>query len=98
MVSEAAFERRVKEYLRGRGAIVTKIVPPFCGMKGDPDLVVCWKGRYVAIELKVPGEEPTDIQLARIEKVKQAGGHAFWADNMESVISELGMLEGAEPC
>lgn len=43
---------------------------------GVSDLLLCLNGRYVALELKRPGEEPTDLQAKFIADVRRAGGYA----------------------
>lgn len=45
--------------------------------RGVPDLLICLKGRYVAIELKVDGETPTLLQTYVIQRIRAAGGIAF---------------------
>jgi hypothetical protein len=65
---------------------------------GTPDLLVCWKGRFVGIELKAKGQRPTALQLFRLDEISSAGGDGFWADDMESVISGLGMLSEVSAC
>jgi len=40
---------------------------------GTPDLVICGKGRTIFVELKKPGEEPTDKQRTVHEKIRKSG-------------------------
>lgn len=41
---------------------------------GLPDIIGCLAGRFVALEAKMPGEEPTPIQRFRLEQFSRAGG------------------------
>jgi hypothetical protein len=43
---------------------------------GIPDIIGCYKGRFVAIEVKVPGKEGTmsAIQRAIFSRIRLAGG------------------------
>jgi hypothetical protein len=43
------------------------------GISGDPDIHGVWKGTAFEIELKRPGEEPTELQRARLEEWGRAG-------------------------
>ena len=43
---------------------------------GIPDLIGCYKGHYIAIELKV-GSKVSKIQEWTIEKIARAGGVSF---------------------
>lgn len=85
------------DFFEANGAIVVKInnvgirkpdgsmIPP--RQKGISDLIVCYKGRFVAIEVKSEGRKPTDNQLVFINNVKAAGGWAMWTDNIEDAIA-----------
>jgi len=59
------------------------------GQAGVPDIIACIKGRFVAIEVKRPGEKPTPIQEAFLESITKKGGVAFWSDNLDRVKSLL---------
>lgn len=52
---------------------------------GVPDIIACVKGRFVAIEVKRPGEKPKPIQEAFLEAINKKGGIAFWSDNLDKV-------------
>jgi hypothetical protein len=50
--------------------------------KGVPDLLICWNGTFVAVEVKVPGEKPTPAQALQIANIIKAGGKAFWCTSL----------------
>ena len=41
--------------------------------KGDPDIYGCINGRMFHLECKQPGEDPTVLQAAMLERWKKAG-------------------------
>lgn len=43
------------------------------GMAGEPDIDACIGGRSLQLEVKRPGEKPTELQLKRLEEWRQAG-------------------------
>lgn len=47
--------------------------------RGVPDILVCYRGRFIAIELKMDGGKPDALQEHNLRKVAEAGGIAFWA-------------------
>lgn len=47
-------------------------------IKGIPDVIGCSQGKFIAIELKKSGEEPSPIQEYRINQIRDARGLAFW--------------------
>jgi len=44
---------------------------------GDPDRIVCIKGKFLALELKTEEGHIDNLQLAKLVKVMHAGGLAF---------------------
>ena len=59
--------------LRARGALVYKNHGGPMGVRGIPDLVVHANGRTIYIEIKQPGEKPTEIQESEHRKLAAAG-------------------------
>ena len=55
------------------------------GQAGVPDIIACIKGRFVAIEVKRPGQKPKPIQEAFLDSINKKGGLAFWSDNLDKV-------------
>lgn len=55
------------------------------GQAGVPDILSCIKGRFVAIEVKVPGETPKAHQKAFLEAITECGGVSMWTDNLNKV-------------
>lgn len=47
------------------------------------DILCCIKGRFIGIEVKIPGKKPTPRQTNTMEAIRAAGGEAFWADSLE---------------
>lgn len=59
---------------------------------GTPDIIAIWPGGLgMAIECKVPGNKPTDIQQATLEMIREIGGLsivAYSTDDVEKAIQE----------
>lgn len=64
------------------------------GRHGVPDFIVCFKGRFIAIECKAAGGIPTDLQLLQLSLIQGAGGHAFIVDpsNVGALAAHLQMI------
>lgn len=58
---------------------------------GLPDIIGLHKGRFIGIEVKVPGKEDTltEKQAQTIKRIQLAGGIAFMATSPEQVIIKL---------
>lgn len=93
MVREIQLVDRITRRLESRGCLVTKTYGS-AFRKGDPDLFVVYPvedgpSLFVAIEVKVPGEEPTPIQHAALRRLNRHGAIAFWTDDPNTVIAAI---------
>ena len=55
------------------------------GTAGIPDIIVCYKGRFIALEAKVGKNQPTRLQAATIEQIRRAGGIACVVRSVDEV-------------
>ena len=77
MAEEKLFEEKVKKHLRERGAWVLKTWSGGFQRSGIPDLLICYKGRFIAIELKAEKGKVSDLQRRELELIREAGGLGF---------------------
>jgi Holliday junction resolvase len=61
---------------------------------GIPDIIACVGGRFVAFEVKVPGNKMTKLQEITIQKIKDAKGQAFMVTSAAEVAAILKEMEG----
>lgn len=61
------------------------------GRKGVLDLILCFYGLFVVIELKrnLDDDGPNPLQAHNIRLIRRAGGYGFAADTIEDVLSGL---------
>ena len=77
-VPEKIFEDKVKAYLESIGAWYVKYWGGGLYTKrGVPDILVCYKGRFIAVETKADNGRPTELQLYHIKRIQEAGGIAM---------------------
>lgn len=57
--------------------------------RGVPDILLCWRGRFVGIEVKQSGQSPTRIQAHTMRMIREAGGLAFVARSVDDVQREI---------
>lgn len=50
------------------------------GSSGVPDIVGCWKGKFIAIECKANGNKATALQELNLKKIVNSGGMAIVVD------------------
>lgn len=63
------------------------------GRVGVPDLLICYKGKFVAIELKAEKGRVTKIQLHTLDKITAAGGLAF-VSRPSTWAMQFGLIKG----
>ena len=56
------------------GAYIYKPPGGMFGRAGTPDCFLLWRGVFIAIEVKVEGEDPTTPQLKSLRAIIAAGG------------------------
>jgi len=55
------------------------------GTSGVPDIVCCYKGRFLGFEAKLPGGRLTELQKRAIDRINYAGGIARRVESVEDV-------------
>lgn len=82
---EKTIENKIKKYLRDNGAYCVKYHGNQFSQVGVADLLVCYKGRFLAIEIKNETGKTSPLQDVNIEQVRNAGGISFVARSVEDV-------------
>ena len=71
---EAVLLKNVKELLDLLGALIVR--ESAATKRGVSDLIVCYRGRFVALETKDDTGVPSPLQNQFIKRVREAGGKA----------------------
>ena len=74
--AESEFQQQAKKLIESKGGYVIKVHVSAYQSQGEPDLVCCYLGRFVAFELKVDGNKTSKLQDYKIHKIERAGGIA----------------------
>lgn len=75
--NEKTYENKVKKHLQSVGAWEVKFFGCAYTRAGVPDVLSCYKGKFIGIEVKADTGKPSQLQLHEIEQIKLAGGKAF---------------------
>jgi Holliday junction resolvase len=73
---ESRLRTAIAAALHAKGARTIKYHGSIYGESGVADLLACYQGYFVAIEVKRPGEHPTAIQARFLDSIREAGGRA----------------------
>lgn len=89
---EAEIKYRVKRRLEECGCYWALVQNGAYAKPGDPDLISCVDGRFLAVEVKAPYGRQSDIQAIRQREIERAGGvYALVRsmDDLESAINQI---------
>ena len=77
MAQEKTFENKIKKYLKDKSCYCVKYFGCNYSTSGTPDILACVNGYFVAIEVKAENGKPSELQLAKIRQIREAGGFAY---------------------
>jgi Holliday junction resolvase len=77
MTPEGKVKKKVVEALKKHNVYYFFPATGGYGRSGVPDIVCCIKGRFLAIECKANGNNPTALQTREMDKINEAGGMAI---------------------
>lgn len=84
-----------RKYLRLRGARAFKIQGGGDSFQeiGIPDILCCYRGVFVGLEAKMPGNTPSAKQIAVLNEIAEAGGYAAVFTTVEEVVRLLAQID-----
>ena len=56
--------------------------------KGVSDVLACWRGRFIAIEVKIGKDRLSNEQIGFIRNIQHVGGIAFIARDYDTFVSD----------
>ena len=95
MTPEGKVKKKVKEYLKSIGAWYYMPVSNGMGRVGCPDILVCYKGLFLAFETKAPGKiaNVTANQQRELDGILRVNGSAHVVDDVEQVKAVIDTIE-----
>ena len=91
--AEAALTRAIRGLLNSLGVWHWKNHGGPMGAKGVSDILGCYMGRMLAVEIKSPNGKLSEDQQRFIDNVNAAGGIGFVARSVDDVIIGLGVQD-----
>jgi len=77
MTPEKKVKQKVVKILEDAGAYYFYPVSGGYGASGVPDVVACFKSKFIGIECKAGTNVPTALQLKNLEKITKSGGYSL---------------------
>jgi Holliday junction resolvase len=82
-MNEQDIQRKITKWLEKEGAYVVKVIQ--ANRAGVADILCCWKGQFVAIEVKTPRGRVAPLQEYHASLVVKAGGVSMVARSLDDV-------------
>lgn len=74
---EKLVKQKVIKILKAAGAYYFYPVASGFMSSGVPDIVACYKGKFIGVECKSGKNKPTELQLRNLAAIKDNGGFGF---------------------
>lgn len=91
---EKQVQSEIIKWIKHHGGYVIKVIKG--NENGIPDLIACFSGRFVGIEVKAeryrdnPEKEMSPWQRKHSEKIKEAGGISMCVASLDDFIDAIG--------
>lgn len=82
-IRESTLQKKILKDLRLKGGFWINTHGSPMQMRGLPDIVGCYGGKFFGFEVKRPGAVLTPLQAFAIEKIQEAGGVASQISSFE---------------
>ena len=87
--TEKEITKEIRKFLAFKQIFCWKVWQGLGSTKGVADIIGCFRGRFLAIEVKNQKGKLSEYQEAFLENVRRSGGIAFVARNVQDVIENL---------
>ena len=89
VMKEKTIENKIKKYLKSIGAYFVKQHGNAFVKSGIPDVLACYHGTFIGIEVKNEKNTTTLLQDHHLLEIQKAGGVAFVARSVEDVKEKI---------
>ena len=94
-MKEKTITNQILKYLKSEpGCFAFKEHGGIYGVSGIPDVICCYKGKFVAFEVKTLQGKLSRLQEIMIKRINNAGGMAFKVTSLQEVKD---ILKGVVP-
>ena len=89
---ESKIQKEILTYLR-KNKIFHLRFQAQSNINGIPDIICCYKGLFIGLELKQENGRATDLQKRKLEAINNAGGIGLIIKNLEEVKKLFGLID-----
>ncbi|MCX6145715.1 MAG: VRR-NUC domain-containing protein [Candidatus Kapabacteria bacterium] len=89
-MKESDIQASILKYVKAIGGFTFKVMT--ANTSGIPDVICCINGKFVALEIKLPGKNATELQKYKISEIQKAGGIASVVTSLDGAKEILNSL------
>ena len=82
---ESKLQRKIQDYLKRKGCYEFKVHGSVYMKSGIPDIIACYKGKFIGIECKIGKNKMSRSQEENRDHILEAGGIHILAYSLEDV-------------
>ena len=90
-MSEQQIQRDIIKLIEARGGYVVKVIS--ASRSGVPDLLVCWEGHFIGLEVKMPTTRTnvSKLQSYNLQRIIESGGRSavVWSTKQVDELLDL---------
>lgn len=95
---EQSIKKKIRKEIRDRldecGIYYDNVAQGQYSKPGQPDLIICYDGEFIGVEVKTPNGSQSKIQCRRETQIRQAGGWYIVVQSWDELKDYLGKLDG----
>jgi len=96
--AETSLQERVIQLVENKGGYVVTQHGSMITRGGIPDLLICYQGLFIAMELKTPIGTISRKQEIQARLIKKSGGYVCFPKSVEEAEMHLSKAVGDEIC
>ena len=89
MKNESQIQAAILRFLRSLGAYCWAVKAAVCNERGVPDIICCYRGKFVGFEVKTAKGRISGPQRVQNERIRRACGRAVVVRTVEDVKTVL---------
>lgn len=93
MASESQLDKKIQKYCKDHNIWQMKVWGSGMQRSGIPDLLICYRGRFVGLETKVGKNKMSELQKYEVRKINESGGYATDCYTYEEFLKVLEDLD-----
>lgn len=94
-MKESEIQKKIIAYLNFKGCYSIKTITT--NRSGSPDIICCYKGLFIALEIKADKGRISKLQSYHLEQIKKSGGIAAIVRSVEDAKKVFEDIEDEEP-